>query len=786
VAGPVGRGREFERLRGALDAAGDAGQLATITGGPWIGKTHLLGALCDEAARRGWTVAHGRAVPRPGATSAPFELVVDALADHAERVGDPALVGLLATPPEALQHSALRAVRALLERLAGPSGLLLALDDVHLADQSTVELLDYLVRHPPAGPTLIALAYRPGGPGGPPDSVAAGGHVWRVELGPIGDGELNRLIPYRLDWSRRRLLRTASGGNPGVLVALADALLDERWAGADGSGAGTEEDLYSGVPPVVSEVFGRELRGLRAPAMLAAQAAAVCGDPFTPDLVAAVAECPEPAVRDAFDELVVANLVRPTGTWREFRFRDPVVRSVVYHSGRRGWLSAAHARAAGALADRGGGPVERACHVEQAAVAGDQASARVLVAAARQVCYRAPDRAGRWLRTSTLMSGRGAAADVSALLGVVKAAGGRLSEGSLLLAPATADDRLPPALGAEVAEWSARVYRLLGRYADARAVLGTGIAELPAEADRTGLHLELAALADDTADPDPEAPAVAAATGHADPLRRAQAWALIAAGRAAGGGVAAAAEPIRIAADLVAGADGGSAHRTEALYWLAEAERRSNLLAASIGHFRRALHGDGRAAHGHLCAPLSVGLGRALLAGGDLEGAAAAADHATDAAREAGAGPMVGAAHVLRGNAFAAAGDLPAAVRAVEVAIDDLAARRDRWASWADAVLGDVRDVLGEVRDSTVLAAGPVVEPAGPGQAALSTLSRREVEIARLVSEGCTNQQIASALRLSTKTVETYLSRIFKKLDICSRVQIAHQVGLAGGRLPLT
>jgi DNA-binding NarL/FixJ family response regulator len=60
-------------------------------------------------------------------------------------------------------------------------------------------------------------------------------------------------------------------------------------------------------------------------------------------------------------------------------------------------------------------------------------------------------------------------------------------------------------------------------------------------------------------------------------------------------------------------------------------------------------------------------------------------------------------------------------------------------------------------------------------------LSRREAEIARLVSEGCTNQQIASALRLSTKTVETYLSRIFKKLDICSRVQIAHQVGLAGG-----
>jgi DNA-binding CsgD family transcriptional regulator len=305
-------------------------------------------------------------------------------------------------------------------------------------------------------------------------------------------------------------------------------------------------------------------------------------------------------------------------------------------------------------------------------------------------------------------------------------------------------------------------------------VLTAGLTELPAEADRTGLHLELAALADDTAAPEPASPSLTAATGHADPLRRAQAWALIAAGRAAGGEIEAAGEPIRIATDLLARPDGVGAHRAEALYWLAEAERRSYLLAASIGHFRLALHGDGRAAHGHLCASVSVGLGRALLAGGDLEGAAAAVDHATDAAREAGAGPLMGAALVLRGNAFAVAGDGPAARHAIEAAMGDLAARRDRWSDWADTVLREAPDGPPPAPEHSTMDAGERV--------ALSTLSRREAEIARLVSEGCTNQQIASALRLSTKTVETYLSRIFKKLDICSRVQIAHQVGLAAGR----
>jgi DNA-binding NarL/FixJ family response regulator len=59
----------------------------------------------------------------------------------------------------------------------------------------------------------------------------------------------------------------------------------------------------------------------------------------------------------------------------------------------------------------------------------------------------------------------------------------------------------------------------------------------------------------------------------------------------------------------------------------------------------------------------------------------------------------------------------------------------------------------------------------------LDLLSRRELEIAVLVSKGRTNQQIASKLLLSHKTVETYLGRIFKKLGICSRAQVATMIG---------
>ena len=48
-------------------------------------------------------------------------------------------------------------------------------------------------------------------------------------------------------------------------------------------------------------------------------------------------------------------------------------------------------------------------------------------------------------------------------------------------------------------------------------------------------------------------------------------------------------------------------------------------------------------------------------------------------------------------------------------------------------------------------------------------LSRRELEIARLVAEGHVNKEIAAMLEISTWTVNTYLRRIFAKLGVTSR-----------------
>lgn len=53
-------------------------------------------------------------------------------------------------------------------------------------------------------------------------------------------------------------------------------------------------------------------------------------------------------------------------------------------------------------------------------------------------------------------------------------------------------------------------------------------------------------------------------------------------------------------------------------------------------------------------------------------------------------------------------------------------------------------------------------------------LSEREKEVLRLLARGYTNQQIADALFLSVKTIETYRARLMEKLKLRTRAELVH------------
>ena len=118
-------------------------------------------------------------------------------------------------------------------------------------------------------------------------------------------------------------------------------------------------------------------------------AAAVAGDSFEPELVAAIAERPAPVA--ALDELLRAELIRPTEVPRRFRFRHSIVRRAVYDDTARGWQLGAHARAAAALAAGGAPASARAYHVERSALTGDEEAIALLIDAARTAATCATD-----------------------------------------------------------------------------------------------------------------------------------------------------------------------------------------------------------------------------------------------------------------------------------------------------------------------------------------------------------------------------------------------------------
>ena len=58
----------------------------------------------------------------------------------------------------------------------------------------------------------------------------------------------------------------------------------------------------------------------------------------------------------------------------------------------------------------------------------------------------------------------------------------------------------------------------------------------------------------------------------------------------------------------------------------------------------------------------------------------------------------------------------------------------------------------------------------------LSRLTEREIEIIKLIKDGCTNKEIAEKLFLSPRTVETHRARILKKLDLKNSLSLVKYI----------
>jgi len=506
----VGRVEEQERLVALLGEI-DAGQVRVLElfGEPGIGKSRMLAELAADAVGRGMLVLSGRA--EEFERDLPHAALIDALDAHLATVDPrrlraldpdhvrelaamfPALAAL-AEPGAALaaeRYRAHRAVIELLEWLAVRQPLVLMLDDLHWIDPASTELIAALLRRPPSGRVLLALAHRTMRLDGRIASAIAlaerEGLLERMELGPLAPADAAALVGAELAPRTRELLLRDSGGNPFYLLQLLRGT-------SRPARPGHLDPAGPPIPLAVAAALNGELDALRDAARLLIEGASVVGQKFDPELAALAAELEPGAALAALDELLEAELIRPADAPRRFTFRHPLVGRAVYARTGAGWRLGAHARIAEGLRARGAPASARADHVERSASEGDEPAIAVLIEAGRATASRAPATAARWFAAALrlLPGGDGRRAALQEELAAAHFSAGALGDARTVLEEALDSVRPDdPAARCRLTTERARVEHWLGLPVDARRSLAGELDRIDDLRSPEGLALRL-------------------------------------------------------------------------------------------------------------------------------------------------------------------------------------------------------------------------------------------------------------------------------------------------------
>lgn len=318
----VGRRAELDHLLALASEVADE-QLfrsVTLTGEAGVGKTRLLEEFRQRLVLRGFAIATADAGGRAGGGAySAWAPILPALitrlspADYAELA--PVLASLVgglevepapALEPRSARMRLFRAIASLLESASAPDGLAIFLDDWHLADDASRELLSYLKRALPAVPICLVLAGE--GPAAEGDDG--------LNLSRFGHQEVGQLLRHVRGG---RDGHDPDGGLASELEALTDghpALVEEAVLEAVGVAGGAHAGARSAgpraqlaVPKTFKALWAQRLGGCGPAARALAAASAVAGAGAGVSLLKGVSALEEEAFLAALDELTAAGVL---------------------------------------------------------------------------------------------------------------------------------------------------------------------------------------------------------------------------------------------------------------------------------------------------------------------------------------------------------------------------------------------------------------------------------------------------------------------------------------------
>ncbi|MFF3561808.1 ATP-binding protein [Streptomyces sp. NPDC002574] len=399
----VGRDAELALLGELVaDVAAGHGRALLIEGEPGIGKSALvsaglstadasgcrvLRARCDELSERFPLSAPARALGVDERTAGPRRGAA-AQAQAAPAAGDPVSA--------AIEH-----LLGLVDRMCASGPVVLAVEDLHWADEASLLLWERLCRATGRLPLLLVATCRPVPVRPELDRLrrelrGAGGVVVRLDGLPAPD--VARLAAGRLGAAPgpRLVGRLASAaGNPLYLGELLDALVRSEAVRTETDGAELAADAPRDAVPSPARVIEDPLDFLSAQARDLLRTAALLGPDFSVTDLATVVGRPRAALAGAVDEATAAGVVEPDGV--RLRFRHELVRSSLYETMPSALLAALRQHAAKALV-AAGAPVESVAALVLTVLAETEGwEAGWIAANAAALAVRAPENAARLL-----------------------------------------------------------------------------------------------------------------------------------------------------------------------------------------------------------------------------------------------------------------------------------------------------------------------------------------------------------------------------------------------------
>jgi DNA-binding CsgD family transcriptional regulator len=365
----VGRRHEHELLAGLLDGAArdraPTGGIVILAGEAGAGKTRLAALAAEEAARRGFTVARGRAYPME--SGVPYALFADALLPLLRscapqtlatlaRGGEAELAhvfpGLVssdrrvaaADDPAEVKTRVLWTMAELVAGLARQAPLLLALDDLHAADPASLELLHFLARQTTAAAVVFVCTYNESERRSTPalrqleQSLLSLGVATMQRVKPLSRGETAELLrlAFGVDETLSRefaaLLYGWTRGNPFFVQETLRTLVERgELRLEDGVWTGWDTDRLE-LPATVREAVTARIDRLPPDAREVVNLLATLGTRADHQLLQALTGAADEELLGAVDELRRVEIITEADADGnvEYDFAHPMLRQAVY------------------------------------------------------------------------------------------------------------------------------------------------------------------------------------------------------------------------------------------------------------------------------------------------------------------------------------------------------------------------------------------------------------------------------------------------------------------------